>query len=233
MSSCRSRALLLPAALALVACSAPWPEEEATRDAGPAATIFRWEEDPRLYFPAFDPPLAAGAVMHVGLSGGACVESLVQPVASSDCGEIVGLRPGWTQLLARTSAGRLLGSEALQVAEPSDLDLLVYLRDDVAGRAGDWPAATNPEEPIAVPFAGDVQVLAVPRNADGPLAGIATLALDVWPPGALAVAGYGRYFRLVCSLTGPAEASFTLERAGATARLAVECLEPADGGGGP
>lgn len=223
----------------LAGCEAPDPAWFGEERPEPDGEFFAWELDPR--DPAFDDwwvrapnrvgVLAAGATLHVGYSPTGylfpCVESLVPQVAASDCGEIVGVAEGWTQLVEQTEAERVIDYRPLQVREPTALDVSVVRRYRIGASHVTLTVPTYPGQPVRVPFTADLQVLVLPRDAIGPLVGVVPAAAEVRPAEALALESYGRYFRIVCLWTGLAGVRFSFR--GAWTVLPLDCLEPGDG----
>jgi hypothetical protein len=219
-----SRSLLLPAWAVLAAgClgSGGPPPDEATPGVLGRGEFFRWDviDDPAEQTLE---PLAVGGEAFVGYSSDGRVESLFPAIVESDSGRIVGRAPGTTLLAAFDARGRLVDYAALDVRTATDF-YPVFRPVSLGWGWYDRPVGWD--RPLAVPFDGFGDFVLVLRDSVGSLMGSGRYTAEAAPDGALLVEGYGRYLRLACLWSGPAQVTVREAATGAVHTLAVDCLD--------
>ncbi len=227
----RSAAILALAAAPAAGCGDEWSVAGDIQDADTGGTFAAAEWHPSSGT-SLSPPasLAVGGVLHVVHSSGDCVESIApQIISSSDCGELLGIRPGFTTLYVTDHRGRLHDHQPLEAREVNDLRWHARVTRFAPGRSTPDRRRVYYDHyaSVAVPFDGHIQVIVLALDRSVSLLGSVSTTLTVVPLGALHVVSYGRYYRFVCLRTGTARVEFIHhERSRARTGLTIRCLEP-------
>ncbi len=225
----RSAAILALAAAPAAGCGDEWSVAGDMQDAdtGGAFAAAEWHPSSGTSLSP-SASLAVGGVLHVVHSSGDCPESMApEIISSSDCGELLGMRPGSTTLYVTDHRGRLHDHQPLEAREVNYLSWHARVtRFDPGRSTPDRRHVYYDHASVAVPFDGHLQVIVLAMDRSIPLLGSVPTTLTVDPPGSLHVVSYGRYYRFVCLWTGTVWVGFVHERRRARTGFAIRCLEP-------